>query len=84
MDIYSYLNSKDVADYCRSINHQFDAIGTAFIINACRHISLEKKLHLFQEIIDTMPDEILSKKASRLKMHMKDDHGIETDSIHEA
>ena len=43
MDIYSYLNSKDIAAYCRKINHQFNAIGTAFIINACRHISLEEK-----------------------------------------
>lgn len=84
MDIYSYLNSRDVADYCRKVNHQFNAIGTAFIINACRHISLEEKLRLFQEIIDTMPDEILSQKASRLKMHMEHDHGIETDSFHEA
>ena len=84
MDIYSYLNSKDVAAYCRSINHQFNAIGTAFIINACRHISLEEKLYLFQEIIETMPDEKLSEKASRLKMHMEQDQGIETDSFHEA
>ena len=84
MDIYSYLNSKDVAEHCRKINHQFNAIGTAFIINACRHISLEEKLWLFQKIIDTMPDEILSQKASRLKMHMEDNHGIQTDSFHEA
>ena len=84
MDIYSYLNSKDVTAYCRSINHQFNAIGTAFIINACRHISLEEKLDLFQEIIETMPDEKLSEKASRLKMHMEQDQGIETDSFHEA
>ena len=59
MDIYSYLNSKDVAAYCRNINYQFDTIGTAFVINACRHISLEEKLDQFQEIIDTMPDESL-------------------------
>ena len=84
MDIYSYLNSKDVAEHCRKINHQFNAIGTALIINACRHITLEEKLHLFQAIIDTMTDEILNQKASRLKMHMEDDHGIQTDSFHEA
>lgn len=71
MDIYSYLNSKDVAEHCRTINHQFNAIGTAFIINACRHISLEEKLHLFQEIIDTMPDEILTEKARILRTNMQ-------------
>ena len=84
MDIYNYLNSKDVAEHCRKINHQFNAIGTAFIINACRHITLEEKLRLFQEIIDTMPDEKLSEKASRLKMYMEQDQGIKTDSFHEA
>ena len=56
MDIYSYLNSKDVADYCRSLDYKFDAIEAAFIVNACRRISQEEKLRLFQEIIDTMPD----------------------------
>lgn len=84
MDIYSYLNSKDVAEYCRSLDYKFNAIETAFIVNACRHISLEEKLRLFQEIIDTMPDESLREKASRLQSYMEHEQRIKTDSFHEA
>ena len=62
MDIYCYLNSKDVADYCRSIHHQFDAKECVFIIFHCNHISVEEKNRLYQEIIDTMPDIILTEK----------------------
>lgn len=63
MDIYSYLNSRDVAAYCREINHSFNAVEQAFIINDCRHISVEEKLRLYQEITDTLPDEMMSEKA---------------------
>ncbi len=57
MDIYSYFNSKTVADHCRSIGHQFNAYEAAFIINDCKHISFEKKIGLMKEIMRTMPDE---------------------------
>ena len=57
MDIYSYLNSKSVADYCRDLGHTFKAYESAFIINDCRRISLEKKHRLIEEIMHTMPDE---------------------------
>ena len=43
MDIYSYFNSKTVGEYCRSIGHQFNAMESAFIINDCKSISMDKK-----------------------------------------
>ena len=57
MDIYSYLNSKSVAEYCRSLEYKFNAYESAFIVNDCRSISLEEKHRLIEEIIRTMPDE---------------------------
>ena len=57
MDIYSYLNSKSVAEHCRSLEYKFNAYGSAFIINDCRRISLEEKHRLIGEIMRTMPDE---------------------------
>ena len=56
MDIYSYLNSPDVAEHCRKLNYQFNALESAFIINDCRHISIEEKHRLYREIMETMPD----------------------------
>ena len=83
MDIYSYLNSKDVAEYCRSLDYKFDAIEAAFIVNACRRISQEEKLRLFQEIIDTMPDEAINERERILKSLVKG-MKMETDSFHKA
>ena len=57
MDIYSYLNSKSVADYCRNLGYKFNAYESAFIINDCRRISLEEKHRLIEEVMRTMPDE---------------------------
>ena len=82
MDIYSYLNSKTVADYCRSIGHQFNAYESAFIINDCKHISFEKKIELMQEIMNTMPDV----KRERLKMYFGSDsffHALKETYIHD-
>ena len=56
MDIYSYLNSPDIADHCRNINHPFNALESAFIINDCQRISIEEKHRLYREITETMPD----------------------------
>ncbi len=56
MDIYSYLNSPDVAEHCRRIGHSFNAVESAFIINDCRRISIAEKHRLYREIMETMPD----------------------------
>lgn len=61
MDIYSYLNSPDVAAHCRKIGHSFNALESAYIINDCRSISIEKKHQLYREIMDTMPDVTIQK-----------------------
>ena len=61
MDIYSYLNSKDVADYCRKIDYQFNALECVFIIYHCRRISVEVKHRQYQKIMREMPDMQLSK-----------------------
>ena len=56
MDIYSYLNSPDVAAYCREIGYTFNAAESAFIVNDCRRISIEEKHRLYREIMATMQD----------------------------
>ena len=51
MDIYNYLNSKDVAEHCRSINYEFNSLEKAFIINDCISIDIEEKHRLYREIM---------------------------------
>jgi len=61
MDIYKYLNSRDVAKHCRQLNWRFNALEMAFIVNDCKNIPLSEKHNLYAEIMDTMPDVSLSK-----------------------
>lgn len=61
MDICSYLNSKDVAEHCRKINHSFNALESVFIIYHCKRISVEVKHRLYRKIMRNMTDMPLSK-----------------------
>ena len=79
MDIYGYLNSPDVRDYCRKLGYNFNALESAFIIHSCYRISLEEKFQLFREIMATMPDEAFPKQLRKAKRFLKP----ETDSFFE-
>lgn len=57
MNIYDYFNSRDIAEYCRNIDHKFTATETAYLVWHSNHHTLEEKHMAWQEIIDTMPDE---------------------------
>ena len=56
MDIYNLLNSRDVAEHCRGINHQFNSMETAFIVHWSNKLTLREKHTAYREIIETMPD----------------------------
>ncbi len=55
MDIYSYIPSFDVADYCRTINHKFNTIEMAYIIDKSDR-TIKQKNVAFQELIDNYPN----------------------------
>ena len=75
MDIYSFINSKAVANHCRRIKHQFNTIESAFFVQKSLHHTLSEKQRAFEEIIAAMPD-----------MPFKRDHyscKLDFDSFHE-
>lgn len=55
LDIYSFLRSQDVADYCRRIGHAFDPLEMAIIINRSEKTPMEK-MFAWQILIDHYPD----------------------------
>lgn len=65
MEVYSYLNSRDVAEHCRRIGHRFDALESAFLINDSRRLSLTQKHAAFRELMAEMPDIELPEKIQR-------------------
>ena len=71
MDIYRFLNSKDIAEYLRNIDYKFSVIEAACLIYRCRKITLQDKLQAWQELIDVYPDCPYERMA------------IKTDSFHQ-
>ena len=56
MDIYNFINSKDIQEYLRGINYTFTTPEAAFLVYMCKHVTLEEKFQAWFEIIRTMPD----------------------------
>lgn len=55
-DIYSFINSKDIGDYCRKINHKFTALESAYLIWRSNRRSLKERHLAWKELIKTTPD----------------------------
>ena len=56
MDVYRFINSKDVADHLRAIGRGFDAYEAAYFVERCADATLDEKVSAWREIADTMPD----------------------------
>lgn len=56
MNIYQFINSKDIRTHCEKIAHQFNAVEAAFLIHHSRLHSIAEKHAAWQELIRTMPD----------------------------
>jgi len=61
MNIYDFFNSPDVADYCQSIEHKFNAAECAVIINKSNKKTLAEKIAALKTIIAKYPDMELPK-----------------------
>ena len=64
MEICSLVNSKDIGEYLKDINYQFDSLEAAWLIFACRKLNFEKKKKLWLELIASMPDLALPEKMA--------------------
>ena len=55
MDIYSFINSRDIAEHCRKIGHEFTPLEMAVII--CKSlVPLKQRHEAYREIIANYPD----------------------------
>ena len=64
MDIYSFVNSKDIREHLRKMDYRFDSLETAWLIYQCRHISYEEQKVAWTELIHTMPDCEVPKRSN--------------------
>lgn len=56
MEIFKFINSKDIREYLKEQNYQFNSLETAWLIYQCESLSFEDKKKYFLELIDSMPD----------------------------
>ena len=56
MDIYNFINSKDIDRYLRSINYEFSPLECAWLIWQSRRATVNDRHEAWSEIINTMPD----------------------------
>lgn len=57
MDIYRFINSKDVAAYLKDRSYEFTPTQAAYLVGQCDDAMLEERMGAWHEILDTMPDE---------------------------
>ena len=63
MNVYQYLNSKDVAEHLEKIGFQFTSLEAARVIENCNHINLNEKHDAFRLLMEEMPDEEITLPA---------------------
>ena len=63
MDIYCYINSKDIREYLRSTGYTFNSLETAWLIYQCKSMTINEKHEAWNELIATMPDCRIEKRG---------------------
>lgn len=66
MDIFRFINSKDIREYLKNINYQFSSLETAWLIYQCRDATIEEKHRAWEEVIRTMPDCRIEKRMNTM------------------
>lgn len=56
MDIYSFFNSKDIAEHLRKLEYEFTTPEAAFLVWKNHTMNLKEKHAAWKEIIRTMPN----------------------------
>jgi len=56
MDFYRFINSRDIREYHRQINYQYNAGKAGWLVWQCRDADLKEKHEAWQWIIDNMED----------------------------
>lgn len=64
MDVFQFINSKDIAAHLKSIDYPFSALEIAFLISQSEHTTLKQRHAAFCELIATYPDTAIEKRPN--------------------
>lgn len=62
MNIYEFINSKDIRAHCEKIGHTFNSMEAAFLIYQSQNHTLAEKHIAWKELIETMPDMVIEER----------------------
>lgn len=62
MDLFRFIDSKDIREHLRQIGYFFTAPEAAFLVWQCRSTTLKEKIAAWREIIETMPNCSLTRR----------------------
>ncbi len=64
MDIYDWINSKDIAEYNRKMGHTFNTVESAFLVWQCERHTMDERFTAWNEITETMQDMVMEKRLN--------------------
>ncbi len=56
MDIYRFIDSRDMREHLQKLNYTFTTPEAAFLVYWCKTATLEERIAAWREIIDTIPN----------------------------
>lgn len=66
MDIFRFINSKDIREHLRSIGYEFNSLEAAWLIYQCHDATIDEKHKAWNELIETMPDCPIEKRLNTI------------------
>lgn len=87
MNIYEFLNSRDVRKHLESIKYEFSMLEKAFIIYKSNHKSLNDKKRAWKKLIDSTEDIILGEDGNKrwryTDVNLKSAHYLINEYMHQ-
>jgi len=69
MNIFDFINSRDIARYLKEIEYQFSALECAWLVWQSHKHSLKQKHEAWQELVHTTPDCSVAKRTGHNAVH---------------
>lgn len=64
LDIYRFIDSRDMREHLQKLNYSFTTPEAAFLVYRCKAATLEERIAAWREIIDTMPNCAMSERLN--------------------
>ena len=72
MDVFKFINSRDIREYLQKINYSFSPLEIAWLVKKSKYTTLKEKHKAWREIISTMPDCEICENEPSLHEYLND------------